>query len=90
MPDLTARGRPAVAVDSIGAAFNPYPLSDQSPVNAAITALVLPGAFGPYQTGLANRLAMGYGHHDRRGRPSVQNVSLFGAAQVGIVGRAVG
>jgi hypothetical protein len=34
------------------------PASDQSLVNAAITALVLPGAFGPYQTGLAIRLAI--------------------------------
>ena len=36
-----------VAIDSIGAGFNPHLLSDQSPVNAAISALVLPSAFRP-------------------------------------------
>ncbi|MFZ4374646.1 MAG: ABC transporter family substrate-binding protein, partial [Mycobacterium sp.] len=36
-----------VAIDSIGAGFNPHLLSDQSPVNAAIGALVLPSAFRP-------------------------------------------
>lgn len=35
------------AIDSIGAGFNPHLLSDQSPVNAAISALVLPSAFRP-------------------------------------------
>jgi len=36
-----------VAVDSIGAGFNPHLLSDQSPVNAAVSSLVLPSAFRP-------------------------------------------
>lgn len=36
-----------VAIDSIGAGFNPHLLSDQSPVNAAISALVFPSAFRP-------------------------------------------
>ena len=36
-----------VAIDSIGAGFNPHLLSDQSSVNAAISALVLPSAFRP-------------------------------------------
>ena len=36
-----------VGIDSIGAGFNPHLLSDQSPVNAAITALVLPSSFRP-------------------------------------------
>ncbi|MBJ7400777.1 MAG: ABC transporter family substrate-binding protein [Mycolicibacterium sp.] len=36
-----------MAIDSIGAGFNPHLLSDQSPVNAAIGALVLPSAFRP-------------------------------------------
>jgi ABC-type transport system substrate-binding protein len=42
--------RPAqiiVGIDSIGAGFNPHLLSDLSPVNAAISALVLPSAFRP-------------------------------------------
>jgi ABC-type transport system substrate-binding protein len=36
-----------MAIDSIGAGFNPHLLSDQSAVNAAISALVLPSAFRP-------------------------------------------
>jgi len=36
-----------MAIDSIGAGFNPHLLSDQSPVNAAVGALVLPSAFRP-------------------------------------------
>lgn len=36
-----------MAIDSIGAGFNPHLLSDLSPVNAAISALVLPSAFRP-------------------------------------------
>ncbi|WP_176704305.1 ABC transporter family substrate-binding protein [Mycobacterium malmoense] len=42
--------RPAqiiMGIDSIGAGFNPHLLSDLSPVNAAISALVLPSAFRP-------------------------------------------
>jgi ABC-type transport system substrate-binding protein len=36
-----------VGIDSIGAGFNPHLMSDLSPVNAAISALVLPSAFRP-------------------------------------------
>lgn len=36
-----------VAIDSIGPGFNPHLLSDQSPVNSAISALVLPSSFRP-------------------------------------------
>ena len=36
-----------MAIDSIGAGFNAHLLSDQSPVNAAISALVLPSSFRP-------------------------------------------
>ncbi len=36
-----------MAIDNIGPGFNPHLLSDQSPVNAAISALVLPSAFRP-------------------------------------------
>lgn len=36
-----------MGIDSIGAGFNPHLLSDQSPVNAAISTLVLPSAFRP-------------------------------------------
>jgi len=36
-----------MAIDWIGPGFNPHLLSDQSPVNAAISALVLPSSFRP-------------------------------------------
>lgn len=36
-----------LGIDSIGAGFNPHLISDLSPVNAAISALVLPSAFRP-------------------------------------------
>lgn len=36
-----------MGIDSIGAGFNPHLLSDLSPVNAAISALVLPSTFRP-------------------------------------------
>ncbi|HTX98133.1 MAG TPA: ABC transporter family substrate-binding protein [Mycobacterium sp.] len=36
-----------MGIDAIGAGFNPHLLSDLSPVNAAISALVLPSAFRP-------------------------------------------
>jgi len=36
-----------MGIDSIGPGFNPHLLSDQSPVNAAISTLVLPSAFRP-------------------------------------------
>ena len=36
-----------MAIDSVGPGFNPHLLSDQSPVNAAISSLVLPSSFRP-------------------------------------------
>ena len=36
-----------MGIDAVGAGFNPHLLSDQSPVNAAISALVLPSSFRP-------------------------------------------
>ncbi len=45
-PAPTAR-QIIMAIDSIGPGFNPHLLSDQSPVNAAISALVLPSSFRP-------------------------------------------
>lgn len=36
-----------LAIDWIGPGFNPHLLSDQSPVNAAISSLVLPSSFRP-------------------------------------------
>nr|WP_304442205.1 ABC transporter family substrate-binding protein [Mycobacterium sp. 3519A] len=36
-----------MAIDSIGPGFNPHLLSDQSPVNASISSLVLPSSFRP-------------------------------------------
>ena len=36
-----------MAIDAIGAGFNPHLLSDLSPVNAAVSALVLPSSFRP-------------------------------------------
>ncbi|MBN3455861.1 ABC transporter family substrate-binding protein [Mycobacterium sp. DSM 3803] len=36
-----------MAIDAIGPGFNPHLLSDQSPVNAAVAALVLPSSFRP-------------------------------------------
>jgi ABC-type transport system substrate-binding protein len=36
-----------VGIDSIGAGFNPHLLSDQSPVTAAVSALVFPSSFRP-------------------------------------------
>ena len=36
-----------MAIDSIGPGFNPHVLSDQSPVNAAVAAMVLPSSFRP-------------------------------------------
>lgn len=36
-----------VAIDDVGIGFNPHLLADQSPVNAAVSALVLPSPFRP-------------------------------------------
>lgn len=40
-----------MAIDSIGPGFNPHLLSDQSPVSAAISSLVLPSSFRPIVDG---------------------------------------
>ncbi len=39
-----------VGIDEIGQGFNPHLLSDQSPVNAAVTSMVLPSPFRPIQS----------------------------------------
>ena len=46
-PPLPKATQIIMGIDNIGAGFNPHLLSDQSPVNAAISALVLPSAFRP-------------------------------------------
>jgi ABC-type transport system substrate-binding protein len=47
VPPPQRRTQIIMAIDSIGAGFNPHLLSDLSAVNAAISALVLPSAFRP-------------------------------------------
>ncbi|WP_428363927.1 ABC transporter family substrate-binding protein [Mycolicibacterium sp.] len=46
-PPPTKATQIIMAIDSIGPGFNAHLLSDQSPVNAAISALVLPSSFRP-------------------------------------------
>ena len=46
-PPLQRVAQIIMGIDTIGAGFNPHVLSDLSPVNAAISALVLPSAFRP-------------------------------------------
>ena len=46
-PPLPKATQIIMGIDNIGPGFNPHLLSDQSPVNAAISALVLPSAFRP-------------------------------------------
>ncbi|MBY0441548.1 MAG: ABC transporter family substrate-binding protein [Mycobacteriaceae bacterium] len=46
-PPLPRVAQIIMGIDTIGAGFNPHLLSDLSPVNAAISALVLPSAFRP-------------------------------------------
>ncbi|WP_280834347.1 ABC transporter family substrate-binding protein [Mycolicibacterium frederiksbergense] len=46
-PPPTKATQVIMAIDSIGPGFNPHLLSDQSPVNAAVAALVLPSSFRP-------------------------------------------
>ena len=46
-PPLPKATQIIMGIDNVGAGFNPHLLSDQSPVNAAISALVLPSAFRP-------------------------------------------
>lgn len=44
----TSTGDPVVvAIDDVGIGFNPHLLADQSPANAAVSALVLPSPFRP-------------------------------------------
>ncbi|WP_408014619.1 ABC transporter family substrate-binding protein [Rhodococcus xishaensis] len=44
---VTARNTVVVAIDNVGTGFNPHLLADQSPVNSAVSALVLPSPFRP-------------------------------------------
>ncbi|TSE01944.1 ABC transporter family substrate-binding protein [Skermania sp. ID1734] len=46
-PAQPTRNTVVVAIDNIGVGFNPHLLSDQSPTNAAVSALVLPSPFRP-------------------------------------------
>ena len=46
-PPLPKATQIIMGIDNIGPGFNPHLLSDQSPVNAAISALVMPSAFRP-------------------------------------------
>ncbi|MBI5338184.1 MAG: ABC transporter family substrate-binding protein [Mycolicibacterium rufum] len=46
-PPPTKATQIIMAIDSIGPGFNAHLLSDQSPVNAAISSLVLPSSFRP-------------------------------------------
>ncbi|MCG7596966.1 ABC transporter family substrate-binding protein [Mycobacterium sp. C3-094] len=46
-PPPTKATQIIMAIDSIGPGFNAHLVSDQSPVNAAISSLVLPSAFRP-------------------------------------------
>ena len=48
-----------MAIDTIGPGFNSHLLSDQSPVNAAISSLVLPSSFRPVAgSGVTDGLAV--------------------------------
>lgn len=48
VPAPTETGDPVVvAIDDVGIGFNPHLLSDQSPANSAVSALVLPSPFRP-------------------------------------------
>ena len=56
-----------MAIDWIGPGFNPHLLADQSPVNAAISSLVLPSSFRPVpDPKTADRVAVG-ARHDSAG-----------------------
>ncbi|QCQ90284.1 ABC transporter family substrate-binding protein [Rhodococcus sp. SGAir0479] len=44
---VTTKNTVAVAIDDVGGGFNPHLLADQSPVNSAVTSLVLPSPFRP-------------------------------------------
>ncbi|MGW0172558.1 ABC transporter family substrate-binding protein [Rhodococcus sp. NPDC003322] len=44
---VTTKNTVVVSIDEIGQGFNPHLLSDQSPVGAAVTSMVLPSPFRP-------------------------------------------
>ncbi|MFE3290301.1 ABC transporter family substrate-binding protein [Rhodococcus sp. NPDC059234] len=44
---VTTKNTVVVAIDEIGSGFNPHLLADQSPVNSAVTSMVLPSPFRP-------------------------------------------
>ncbi|WP_137726228.1 ABC transporter family substrate-binding protein [Prescottella subtropica] len=44
---VTTKNTVVVGIDDVGLGFNPHLLADQSPVNAAVTSLVLPSPFRP-------------------------------------------
>ncbi|TQF73848.1 ABC transporter family substrate-binding protein [Rhodococcus spelaei] len=44
---VTTKNTVVVAIDEIGLGFNPHLLSDQSPVNSAVSSMVLPSPFRP-------------------------------------------
>lgn len=44
---VTTKNTVVVAIDDVGLGFNPHLLADQSPVNSAVTSLVLPSPFRP-------------------------------------------
>ena len=63
-PPLPKATQIIMGIDNIGPGFNPHLLSDQSPVNAAISALVLPSAFRPVaDTGQPDGVAVGSRQH---------------------------
>ena len=67
-PPPTAAPRPSqvvVAVDDLGAGFNPHLLAHQSPVTTALAGLVLPSVFRPDADGGA--AARPDGRHQRPG-----------------------
>ncbi len=46
-PTVPTKNTVVVAIDEIGQGFNPHLLADQSPVNSAVTSMVLPSPFRP-------------------------------------------
>lgn len=46
-PTVPTKNTVVVAIDEIGQGFNPHLLADQSPVNSAVSSMVLPSPFRP-------------------------------------------
>ncbi|MGZ4532476.1 MAG: ABC transporter family substrate-binding protein, partial [Mycobacteriaceae bacterium] len=46
-PSAVVTNTAVVAIDDVGAGFNPHVLADLSPVNTAVSSLVLPSVFQP-------------------------------------------